>query len=388
MSNFGPMLRRMRGERSLRDLQRQVHLSPSHLSRLESGQRVPHEDDARALDVALGARGELIAAAMLDRAAKKDTNPWQTVELLQRIQRSDAGAVALEQLDRQVYGLCCRYVSDDAATLRGEAQGLLRDVSEMLRRPVGLRAHQELLVQTGWLALLVGCLEYDLGLPSAAENTRVAARTLGSEAGASEIIGWAHEMAAWFALTSNRHTEVISHARDGQRAAPHHSVVLQLIGQEAKALARLGRVAELRDVLERGRTLLSTYASTNEDTTHHFIIDVAKWPFYSMDACRLAGDDEMAAEYARLVIDNHTRPDGSIASPMRVSEAQLTLATVAARRGELQAAVHEGMSALTAERKSLPSLLLVAGELDAELHRRYPNEPETSEFRDALRAIS
>ncbi|HCT75232.1 MAG TPA: XRE family transcriptional regulator [Micromonosporaceae bacterium] len=381
------MLRRMRGERSLRDLQKQVHLSPSHLSRLESGHRVPHEDDARALDIALGGRGELIAAALMDRAAKKDTNPWQTVELLQRIQRSDAGTVALEQLDRQVYDMCCRYVSDDAATLRSEAQGLLRDVGQLLRHPVGLQTHQELLVQTGWLALLIGCLEYDLGLSGAAENTRVAARTLGNEAGASEIVGWSHEMAAWFALTSNRYAEVVSSARDGQRAAPNHSVALQLIGQEAKALARLGLVAELRDALDRGRALLSTYANTSENTSHHFIIDVAKWPFYSMDACRLAGDDDMAAEYAQLVIDNHTRPDSSIASPMRVSEAQLTLATVAARRGELQAAVHKGMSALTAERKSLPSLLLVAGELEAELHSRFPGEPETAEFSEALRAI-
>jgi hypothetical protein len=35
----------------------------------------------------------------------------------------------------------------------------------------------------------------------------------------------------------------------------------------------------------------------------------------------------------------------------------------------------------------LPSLLMVAGELDVELHRRFPNESAADEFRDALRGI-
>jgi len=31
--------------------------------------------------------------------------------------------------------------------------------------------------------------------------------------------------------------------------------------------------------------------------------------------------------------------------------------------------------------------MMVAGELDVELDRRYPKEPATSEFRDALRLV-
>jgi hypothetical protein len=51
-----------------------------------------------------------------------------------------------------------------------------------------------LLTAAGWLALLVGCVEYDLGLRAAAEATRAAAKRLGAEAGNGEIIAWAHEM--------------------------------------------------------------------------------------------------------------------------------------------------------------------------------------------------
>ena len=72
---------------------------------------------------------------------------------------------------------------------------------------------------------------------------------------------------------------------------------------------------------------------------------------------------------------------------MRIAEARLTLAVVAARRGNLEQATTLGLAALRGPRKSLPSLLMVAGELDIELDRRYPQDPPTLEFRDALRVV-
>lgn len=69
---------------------------------------------------------------------------------------------------------------------------------------------------------------------------------------------------------------------------------------------------------------------------------------------------------------------------MRMAEARLTLATIASRDGDLEQAVDLGMRALTGKRRSLPSLMMVAGELDSELHRRYPDEPASEEFRESL----
>jgi hypothetical protein len=93
--------------------------------------------------------------------------------------------------------LCCQYNRRDALELRREAHAWLQHVGSLLRRPVGLKAHQELLVTGGWLALLAGCVEYDLGMSSAAESTRIAAMQLGGEADHPEIVGWGHEMTAW-----------------------------------------------------------------------------------------------------------------------------------------------------------------------------------------------
>jgi len=147
----------------------------------------------------------------------------------------------------------------------------------------------------------------------------------------------------------------------------------------------LGDVSGVREALGRGRALLDAMA-TPDRPDHHFVVDPDKWDFYAMDAYRLAGDDDLAAGYARTVLAWGAAPDGERA-PMRMAEARLTLAAVAARAGDLEQAVTTGMAALGAARKSLPSLLMVAGELDVELHRRYPGEAAADEFRVALREI-
>ena len=378
MGMFGQRLRELRTSRaiSLAALADAVPCDKGHLSRVETGARRPTEELARRLDAVLGAHGEIVAAAHLDVSAASDRRPAETAEILRRLQASDAAPATLEALQAAVSELCCQYATHPAAALRAEAHDWLREVARLLRRPTGLAAHRDLLASAGWLALLVGCLEYDLGMRAAAESTRVAARRLGEEAGHTEIVDWTHEMAAWFALTQSRYDAV----RDAARAASAHgSAAVQLAAQEAKALARRNDLNGVREALDRGRTLLDRLPAA-ERPDHHFVIDPAKWDFYAMDAYRLAGDDDLAAAHARTVLRQG-------ADPMRTTEARLTLAAVAARQGDLEQAVTIGVAALATERRSLPSLLMVAGELDMELHRRFPGEPAAAEFRDALRSI-
>jgi hypothetical protein len=117
------------------------------------------------------------------------------------------------------------------------------------------------------------------------------------------------------------------------------------------------------------------------------VVDPDKWDFYAMDACRLAGDNANAAMYAQRVLDKGINPDGTNRWPMRAAEARLTLGVVAAREGDLEQAVSAGVQALDVPRRSLPSLLMVAGELDGELQRHYPSETATESFREVLRAV-
>jgi len=67
---------------------------------------------------------------------------------------------------------------------------------------------------------------------------------------------------------------------------------------------------------------------------------------------------------------------------MRLAEARVTLGVIAARQGDLEQAVHHGIRALSAQRKSLPSLLMVSRDLTKVLNNQYPNEPETAAYLD------
>ncbi|GAA0601033.1 helix-turn-helix domain-containing protein [Kribbella sandramycini] len=385
---FGKLLRSLREDRgwSLGDLAGKVPYSRSHLSNLETGRRAPVGDVARLCDVALNARGDLIAAANMDYVARIDGTPWQTAELLQRIQISDASDATIASLNATVYELCCQYNLRDAIELRAESHGWLERVGKMLRKPVGLKAHQELLVSAGYLALLAGCTEYDLGMRATAEATRTASLELGIESGHAEITGWAHEMSAWFALTQGRYQNAIDAAQKGQLASKGTSVYVQLLGHEAKARARLGQPG-LDALLDEGQHYLEQRPEP-ERTEHHFVIDSSRWNYHSMDIHRLAGNLDKAREYATSAIESLVRPDGTEISPMRVSEARLTLAVVASREGDLEKAVDLGIEGLQGSRKSLPTMLMVAGELDAELQQRYPKERLPGEFREAVRAAS
>jgi transcriptional regulator with XRE-family HTH domain len=388
MTAFGEMLRQLREERglSLSAFALSIHYNKGYLSRIERGLQPPSEELARLCDGALHARGDLVAAAHLDIAALRDARPWQTTELLRRIQANDTAACTLDALQTTVAQLCCEYPYRDAGELISEARDWLQHIAQVLRKPTGLKQHRELLASAGWLALLVGCLEYDLGLRASAQATRAAARQMAEEAEHSEILAWTHEMAAWFALTQRRYQDTVSEARAGQHASPSHAVTIQLVAQEAKALGRLHDAAGVRTALDRGRRLLDAFPEPARPE-HHFVVDPSKWVFYAMDAYRLAGDDVLAEEYARQVLANSIGPDGVEYAPMRIAEARLTLAVVAARRGDLEEAIALGLAALRGPRKSLPSLLMVAGELDVELDRRYPQQPATVEFRDALRLV-
>ena len=75
-----------------------------------------------------------------------------------------------------------------------------------------------------------------------------------------------------------------------------------------------------------------------------------------------------------------TAADGSERAPMRMAEARLTLGVQAARTGHLEEAFATGERAVRTTRRSLPSLLMVAGELASVLHERYPEAAATRDY--------
>ncbi|WP_028477750.1 hypothetical protein [Nocardia sp. CNY236] len=310
-----------------------------------------------------------------------------TLEFIGRLRISDVSAVTLDAIRITAERLCCEYSYADPHDLHSEGTAWLRRITSLLDGRLTLGQHREILVLAGWVALLVGCVDYDLGRRTAAEATRRAAHALGQEAEAVEITAWATEMAAWFALTQANYRGVIETVQPTLKVSRNLRVDVQLAAQRAKAWARLGDRREVEAALADGRAILERMDHP-ANLDNHFVVDAHKLDFYAMDCCRVAGDDRLAEAYAHEVIKNATRPDGTVRNPMRVSEARLTLAAVAVRGDDLELAVAEGMRALAGRRRSLPSLLWTAGEVAREFVAHYPGDPRTETYLDQLRSLS
>ncbi|WP_328400320.1 XRE family transcriptional regulator [Nocardia sp. NBC_00403] len=357
--------------------------------RWESGESRP--DDFYAPIIA--AAFDTVTAAFFPKARPNrddellSATGMDTLEFIGRLRMSDVSTATLDAIRITAERLCCEYPYADPHDLHIEGTAWLRRITSLLDGRLTLLQHREILVLAGWVALLVGCVDYDLGRRTTAEATRRAAYSLGQEAENAEIIGWSAEMAAWFALTQGNYRGAIEAVDLALRTSRNLGVGVQLSAQRAKAWARLGERCEVEASLDEGRAILERLDHPS-NLDNHFVVDPNKFDFYAMDCCRVAGEDSRAESFAREVIRNSTRADGTVRNPMRVSEARLTLAVVAVRRRDLELALHEGMRAFAGRRRSLPSLMWIAGETAREIIERFPGDPRTLVYLDQLRSLA
>jgi hypothetical protein len=390
VETFGDALRRLRGGAGMKqgDLARQANWSQSQISRAEQNLFVPDEATVSRLDSALGANGQLMTAYTSARTPALDSpdagrDPVVFSDLMRKIHRTEVGRDTIDQLNVITEQLCCEYVTRPAEELRQDAHHQLEYVQRLLQGPTRLSEHRELLVTAGWLSLLIGCVNYDLGLARHAETARTAAYQLGREAGHGEIVAWSYEMSAWFALTQGRLRSVFDYSAAGLDAAPHASVGIQLAGQAAKAHARMGNRSEVRRALDQGAKLLTEHEHPTRPD-NHFVIDPTKWDFYAMDCYRIVGEDERASEHANEVLALSARPDGTDRSPMRATEARLTLSVVSLRNGDIDGAAEWARKAFSADRRSVNTLSMVADELYSVARAQYGDDPAISALNDVI----
>ncbi|MFI0368844.1 XRE family transcriptional regulator [Actinomadura sp. 1N219] len=363
----------------------------------ESGDSCPDDDHRPIIAKTFGT----VTAAIWPMAGGRDGDAeliagtgMDTQEILTGLRASSVDPAMLEGLRITVDRLCSEYPHKPADQLLVEGRAWLRRITALLDRQLPLAHRQETLSLAGWLAALVGCVEYDTNDWPAAEATRQAALRLGAEAGDAEVMAWAHEMRAWFALTQGDYRDVIVSAETGCAIAPDSRAAVQLHAQKAKAWARIGDRRQVEAALDLGRTLLERLPYP-ENLDHHFVVDPARWDFYSMDCYRWLGNDQpstaaenrLAETYAEDVIRLGTDASGVERSPMRNAEARITLGLIAAREGDLERAVEFGERALQGERRSLPSLLMVSQELGAAIKDRYGTDPSAVEYLDHLRQL-
>jgi hypothetical protein len=308
------------------------------------------------------------------------------VELLQRLRTSDVDGATLDALRLTIERLCCEYPHLPAYQLAVEGRRWLEQLVGLQSQRLNLPQHREVLNLAGWLALLIGCVEYDQGDRRASETTREVALSLGTETGNLDIVGWVHEMRAWIALTTGDYRGAIYASRAGLEAAGARAVAAQLASQQAKAWARVGDRRQTEVALDQGRGILAGLPYP-DNLDNHFVVDPAKFDFYAMDCYRVLGEDRLAQTLAEEVIRTSTDFDGTERSPMRMAEARLTLGVVAGRAGDIDDALAYGHRAFQAQRQSVPHLIMVGEELRGVLDARYPGDPDVAEFSQRLRNL-
>lgn len=84
------------------------------------------------------------------------------------------------------------------------------------------------------------------------------------------------------------------------------------------------------------------------------------------------------------MIRQSERPDGSDRSPMRATEARLTLSVVSLRDGDIDAAVEWARRAFNAGRRSVNTLTMVADELHHVARAQYGSDPAIGALNDVI----
>ncbi len=291
------------------------------------------------------------------------------MEVARHAEASDLGSGTLESLDRAVDRFCRDYPTASPAVLITQVQWRLGYVNGLLRGKFTLAQHRHLLVASGWLSVLLACLQFDLGDREAAEASRDAAYQLGKQTGHQEIMAWSYELLSWFALVDERFHDAVKCARAGLELGHGSFVSVQLAVQQAKAWARLGDASAAEDAMRLGASALSRLP-VPEHPEHHLVFDAPKLSFYAATCYVWLGEPERAAEHAREVLLRCKDQDGTSPWPGRLAVTNVDLALIAFQRGDLDEACQRGLDALDLNSERLFATALGRfRELDGALRR-------------------
>jgi tetratricopeptide (TPR) repeat protein len=227
----------------------------------------------------------------------------------------------------------------------------------------------------------LAALYFDLGDREAAEASRDAAFGLGTEAEHPEIVAWAFETPAWFALADRRLRDAIDLARAGQEVAPaDKSVIVAVSLQEARASARLGARRETEDAIRRAEAALAKLPEPSHPEDH-FTFDPPKLSFYAATCYVWLAEPARAEQHAQQVIEQNGNPASRNWWPTRVATVRIELALARAQQGRIDEAARTGADVLSADfvRRST---LWRAGELDTVLRTDHAEVAEVEDFHE------
>jgi tetratricopeptide (TPR) repeat protein len=303
---------------------------------------------------------------------------------------ADAGDGGVERLRATVDRLCCEYSSTPPAKLLPRAEAVARRLQALLEGRHETTLRHAVLVQAGWLQMLLTCLYNDLDRREAAWRSRDLALAVAQETGDAHLLAWAFETPSWFALYDGRPQLALEAAMEGLRVAPVGSsgwIMLEI--KAACAWSRLGDASQTERHLEAAARALEDRPPPG-NPQHHFVFDPPKLHTFAATAYTWLGQPAGAEEHARSVIRVQEDRLGPRHSPSRLAIARLDLAQALVEQRRHDEALAVAVRAF--EEFARRDTLVRAGELKRRLQQGRPYGPQVREFHEryaqAVQALS
>ncbi len=390
MADFAGVVRHWMAERgmSLRGLAAAAHYDPGLLSKVLNGHRPYSPYLAARLDRALGADGEIEAAALVPPPAPAGRGVprrkrSKAVEALQVAMAGDTDDldIAKDGLSELVHHYAHAVAMAPSAAVYDELLSARSLAGTLLGRARPPQKRPDLIVATGWLSSLLAISAADIGDHAAALVWCSDTERRGRDARYPELLGWAALTRALIAYYQGDPRGSAAAARRGQADAPTGTVAYaKLASQEMRSLAMLGDAAGMADARHRAAAAMDQL-SPSAATSGVYSVPRADDPPYTATSLLLTGKYQEAAETTRRLIETayspRLRAPGD--QPTNYARTLLILALAAAGLGEIDEAAAAGAAALECGRVVWPTMVL-AGKLDQSLARTSPGAAHAADF--------
>ncbi|MGW3308291.1 helix-turn-helix domain-containing protein [Streptomyces sp. NPDC001073] len=319
---FGHVLKRWRGDLSLRDAAALANIGKSYLSKLERGDAHPSPDVTISLDRALGAGGELIAAA----EARPGASPLDRADALQRGMHTALAAGPMTAATVEDWEFTA-HRHGRATRVRPEAQLLvdLLDDFQDLRTLIAQRhtpnVRTRLLVVVAQMSGLLALTLLKLG-DDRSRNWWRTGRAAAAAAEDQATLSWIYAHEAYQLYYSDDVHGAIDLAVRARRLAGGLPCVGPALAAplEARAHALLGARDESKTALVTARTLLDRLPE-NQQIGSAFGYSASQLHFHSGNALTHLGEVEEARAELAQAIELYPADDLTDRALIRLDEA-------------------------------------------------------------------
>lgn len=347
--------------RLAQQLDERATLSPRHLRRLATGERVGTNPvtrrvlqrmfDRPASDLLqpwIDGPGVIIPVTS-DKSARAATNERELITMAaQRARRftlsnePTLSSQSVDQVHDDVSRLAQAYPKRPLPQILTELVGVQNTVYELLERRQRPQHARDLYLLAGVVGGLLAKASHDLADPHAAMTQARAAFICAEHADHDGLRAWLRGLQTMVAYWAGRHYESVRYARSGSEYASrsHSTAAVWLLVSEARALAALGNANDGRAVIQRAEESWNQVKGDEIDELGGICtFSHARHLYYAADAFAwLPGESAIAEDYSTQAVEAFSDPTTSDWAFGDQAGAHAALAIARLNRGELEGA--------------------------------------------------